>query len=211
MLLSLSHQFLFVHVPKTGGSSIRHALQPFARRKSGTLFRRALSNLPVQEHPGQVYLRTHDTAAWARQKLGREVYNNLYSFAVVRDPYARAISYYEYLRQNPKHPKHRQALQWSFGDYLRWVERKPCQRGQTQSSFLCDEKGQRLVMWVLQFESLNTEFGIINDLLGMQLQLPQKNTTAKLPMETYLQTDNRRLIEEIYAEDFDRFGYSMAA
>lgn len=204
MLLSLSHNFLFVHVPKTGGSSIRHALTPYSVPKNEGVFRRFSSNLPLPENPQKVRLRTHDTAAWARLKLGAETFEKLHSFAVVRNPYTRAISYFEYLRQNQKHPQNRAVQNMSFEKYLLWGGQKAM-----QSRHLCDGKGHLLIDRILRFENMAEEFQSVCNDIGVSVDLPRINTSSKMPLTKYLTPRACELIEQIYAQDFDLFDYPM--
>ena len=69
---ALATGVLFVHVPKTGGTSVARALY-------GT------------EGGG------HRTVREVRAALGRQRADALFSFAVVRDPVGRAASAYRYL------------------------------------------------------------------------------------------------------------------
>lgn len=204
MLLSISHNFLFVHVPKTGGSSIRHALTPFSLPKNEDVFRRISSNLPLRENPLKLRLRTHDTAAWARTKLGAEIFEKLHSFAVVRNPYTRAISYYEYLRQNPKHPKNQAIQNMSFEEYLLWDGHKAL-----QSRHLCDANGNLLINQVLRFENMAEEFSSVCNDIGVSVDLPRINTSSQMPVTKYLTPRICELIEQIYEQDFKLFDYPM--
>ena len=62
MLLSHSHRFIFVHIQKTAGQSLKRALEPYCNRLPRTGLRRLLSHLPVQESPASVSFRVHATA-----------------------------------------------------------------------------------------------------------------------------------------------------
>lgn len=202
MILSLPHNFLFVHVPKTGGSSIRHVLSPFSTPKAEGHFRRLSANLPLREDPQKVRLRTHDTAAWARLKLGAETFQTLHKFSVVRNPYTRAISYFEYLRQNPTHPHNQIVKNMSLQKYLLWGMHRAL-----QSRHLCDAKGDLLIDRVLRFESLDEEFKSICTEIGISLDLPRINTSSQMPLTKYLTPGTCKLIDQIYAQDFELFDY----
>ena len=202
MILSFSHNFLFVHVPKTGGSSIRHALSPFSAPKAKGHFRRISANFPLREDPQKVRLRTHDTAAWARLKLGAETFEKLHKFAVVRNPYTRAISYFEYLRQNPLHPHNRIVKNMSLEKYLSWGMHRTL-----QSRHLCDARGNLLVDRILRFENLNEEFKSICKDIGILVDLPRINSSSQMPLTKYLTPRTCKLIEQIYAQDFELFDY----
>jgi hypothetical protein len=66
---------LFIHSPKTGGSSIRKAL-------------------------GMAGISNHQSAEYFRQKLGPRKFSELVKFTVVRNPYDRLVSYWSYRRRS---------------------------------------------------------------------------------------------------------------
>ena len=86
MLLSLEKKFIFIHIPKTAGSSITRALRPVDLNRSGRSGGALLSHLPVPEAPEKANLSQHDKAAWLRRKLPGPLYDSAYKFAVVRNP-----------------------------------------------------------------------------------------------------------------------------
>lgn len=209
MLLSLSHSFLFVHVTKTAGVAITEALAPFSLLKERNLFRRVSSHFPIQEAKEQLYLRTHDTAAHAKRKLGPEVFDDLHSFGVVRNPYARAVSYYEYYRQNTNHPRHGRVAAMSFDEYLNELQTSRDTANVTQSDFLCDQSGQILVRNVLRFERLQSDFQILCLHLGLRIELKTANTSRQRPINDYYTPRTMKLVEDLYATDFQAFGYAI--
>jgi hypothetical protein len=79
VLISTEPRLLFVHVQKTGGTTIRQLLE--------------------RHLPGvRPFLGTHDHARWARSALGN-AYASYFSFALVRNPWERLVSWYSMIRQ----------------------------------------------------------------------------------------------------------------
>ena len=54
MLISHSHQFIFVHISKTAGTSLRRVLDPYCSQPPRVGVRKLLSHLPVREDPYKV-------------------------------------------------------------------------------------------------------------------------------------------------------------
>ena len=132
MLISTQFNFLFVHIPKTAGVSVKTAFRPYAIRSQRTQLRRVLSKLPVRENPLRMTPPSHATAEWARRKLGDERYFALTSFAVVRHPYDRTISYYQFIHQHDGHHRHDLVKNMSFEEYLDYLANRPRRKRQTQ-------------------------------------------------------------------------------
>src|SRR5258705_8361695 len=108
MLLSLEKKFIFIHIPKTAGSSITRALRPWCLKPKRTLWRRLLSHLPVPEAPEKANLSQHDRASWLRRKLPDPVYDGAYKFAVVRNPFDLVVSNYHHRRSSTSGHRRRQ-------------------------------------------------------------------------------------------------------
>lgn len=208
MLLSLEKNFLFIHIPKTAGSSITASLAPYSLPKNRTFIRRITSHLPYREEAANVYLRVHDTALHAQRKLGLARFESLLKFAVVRDPYAHAESYYRFLCQRPNHRRYDATSGVSFLEYLK--RREKALRPVDQTSFITDQDGRILVDTILRFESLNVELAALCAKLGIsEVNLPKLNSTFGTTTEDQFCTQSRELVNRIYARDFQNFGYRI--
>jgi hypothetical protein len=222
MLLSVSHRFIFVHVPKTAGSSLHNALLPYARPDTRTFWRRVSRWLPIVESPERAHFRIHAPASEIRAKLSPEVYDRFLSFAVVRNPFDHAVSHYEYMKQYRSPRIARRFADMSFSDYLRFrlAPRRPWDRlfarMPDQSYFLVDRAGRLLVSRLLHFETLSEEFRDLAAELGLtSRELPSVNRTEarskERPFESYYDAETEALVRRLYARDLALLGYDGAA
>ena len=98
MIISHKNKFIFVHVPKTGGTSIAHALYPFLDLSQDVI----LGGHPNHESEddeekrknGELY--KHSSATEIREEVGEEIWRSYYVFACVRNPYSRMVSLYNW-------------------------------------------------------------------------------------------------------------------
>jgi hypothetical protein len=89
MLISHTHRFLFVHVPKTAGSSVTAALQPFCDQPEKVWFNRMLSSVglnvnwlgPVAWRRG----RKHTTAEQMQRMYPVELFQEYLAYEIKRD------------------------------------------------------------------------------------------------------------------------------
>ena len=211
MLLSVEKKFIFVHIPKTAGSSITTALQPYSLNSKRTAWRRFCSKFPIKENPMFATLSVHSKASWIRTKIPSDMYDNYCKFAVVRNPFEFAVSSYYFLRKNRGSRQHRKALTWEFSDFVCYLEAKNKVTKMDQSSWICNRKNELIIDQVLCFENLQTDFESLLNCLHLQsdTKLPRTNTTDHEGYQVYYNSVDRRRAEQIFARDIERFSYQF--
>jgi hypothetical protein len=219
-VISLSHRFIFIHVPKTAGTALADALAPFARPEPRTLLRRALRRLPVTQSPEHAYFRQHDTAADIRATLTPSVFDSFFSFAVVRDPFDHAVSYYEFMKEYRGRRHAQRARDMSFVEHLKYrlsprpFYDKPFLRLPNQSFYLCDRDGRVLVDVVLHYERLAEGLGAVSARLGLgplRLRAARRSVHRDgRPVADYYRDETAiDLVTKLYAPDFVNFDYPL--
>lgn len=208
MLISYRHDFLFFHVYKVAGTSMRRALEPFAHRPETRPVNRLLARsgwkhgLPL--HRWRVP-PVHSKAREARAWLPRAIWEGFFKFAFVRNPWDWQVSLYHYMLGKASHKQHRlmQGLE-SFEEYIEWRVRED---RHLQSEFVTNEGGRIIVDFVGRFERLGEDFGHVCRVVGIDAELPHVNPSRHDDYRTYYSERARRLVAEHFAEDIERFGY----
>jgi hypothetical protein len=192
-----------VHIPKTGGQSVEHVFlaehgltwenrAPLLLRKNEDENRgpKRLAHLLAREYVPFGYVAAEDFAA-------------SFKFAVVRNPYERAISEYRFKRAtNP-------SLRKSFRDYVLSLDRKKLPRhDEPQSDFVLDESGRMIVDRIVRFENLSADFAEVSkQIFGHAIVLPHVNKAATDRPEEADDIELRRALYRKYERDFDLFKY----
>lgn len=208
MLISHSHRFVFVHIPKTGGNSVAAALHPFATRGSweGDCPEKHLTAWQIRQR----FFQYHD-------------WNDYFSFAFVRNPWELLHSDYWYCRSqvdritgNPdRYVRHwamkvLRVAKMSFSEFVHthW-SRSLCQT-------FCQCTGEDVVSFIGRFEDLANDFAQVCDSIGLSqpVQLVRQNTTllAGRPRHDYrldYTPQLRDVVARRFAYDIDRFGYEF--
>lgn len=213
MLISHSLRFAFIHVPKTAGSSVYTALAPYGDFADGYWANRWLARIGIHVNHYAPYrlkkFRPHTTAETLRQNLPADVYESLFKFGFVRDPWSLLVSYYHYIRDSGRHHRRRLAIRLgSFEDFVAYEVRR---RRMSQTSLLTGRDGRILVNFVGRYESLDSDFAFICRRIGIDsAPLARVNATAHRDHREYYDARLARLVRDAYAEDIERFGYEFA-
>ena len=219
MLISHSHQFIFFHVAKTAGLSLRNALLPYAEEPTKFKIKR-----PPQVKAGQLNpfyavweaLLIHAKASDAQRELPAAIFERYYKFAFVRNPWDWQVSMYHFILNEPTHVKH--ALVKSLGTferYLDWVVEtpNPYAKGATkfQKDVITDPDGRLLVDFVGRYETLAQDFAQVCRMLQLTAQLPHINRTRHHDYRAYYTERTRQLVAHHFAADIALFGYLFSS
>ena len=235
MIIAHSPQFVFIHIHKTGGTSVAASL----------LRDLAPEDIAVREGPGRAAapaeqaLSKHSTAVEARDYVGSETWERYFTFAIVRHPIDRALSLYRYIEAQARPPRKpwsrrvidrtagrghrpgrdRQTQSWpevrayldsdTISDYLRHPLLDGAPGMKSQSSSLCDPNGALIVDFVGRYERIDADISFVRRHLGLpDRPLPWLNPSERngyLP--TDLSPEDRSYLSARYEEDFRRFDY----
>lgn len=205
-MISAAHKTIFVHIPKTAGQSIERLflddLGLSWDARSALLLRpnpdpacgpERLAHLYAEEYVSLGYVSPEDYAA-------------SYKFAIVRDPFARCVSEYNY-----RYLKKRV----SFDDFLnksfKSSHSDAARHMDLQATYVLDKAGRLLVDDVFHFEALDTAVATLTRrVFGAPRVLPRQNITgAAGGMKVAdLRPDQKEAIYRRYRPDFERFGYA---
>ncbi len=109
MIVCHSHKFIFVHLHKTAGTSVKEAIQPHLRGNDIVVGAdiQAQSSSSKSDH-SLLLLNKHSPAQRIRRAVGMETWNSYFKFSYVRHPFDRLVSLYEFFnrvrRNNPIRP-----------------------------------------------------------------------------------------------------------
>ena len=214
MRISYKHKFIFIHVDRTGGTSVSRTLDAFSYNMSDierlyVALRRRLG-FSTDNYRWKRFSTQHVTARELKAQYPREIFDNYFKFAFVRNPWDWLVSIYYARLQHPAHPEYELAKYLnSFEKYAVWWVRNKRTR---QIDYLVDEQGSLLLDFVGKFERLEEDFAHICKVLGIQASLPHHNTAryrAEKNYHKYYSQDTKMMIAEACQDDIEYFNYTF--
>ena len=197
MVVCHIRKIIFIHIPKTAGSSIEHLLRDEGKYE--------LDFIGVRNGRS-----THHYMGIELKMILKELYPTYYKFSFVRNPYDRLISEYFWCRINNVGHKFNK----TFDEFLDYVEDviknkkffKPIENDHfiPQYSFLFFNN-KLLVNNIFKYEDLEKVVPLIKKRLKIKTSLQHLNKSVK--NEITLTQEQKDRIYNLYQIDFETFNY----
>lgn len=226
-MISEKYKCIFVHIPKTAGQSVEHFFLNLHGltwdNREGLLLKH---NPDEQKGPESLaHLKASEYISCGH--IQREIFDSYFKFSLVRNPWARIFSEYNY-RQYHKEMSFRKFIltglpeESFYADTYRHI--------MPQYDFLYDDFGNLLVDFVGKFENLQKDFDLVCTRLGIQnTLLPHVNPSSKITAiieklrsliaaeqpkikASYVEhydTETRAIVSDIYSRDITAFEYKF--
>ena len=216
MLLSVKYNFLYVHITKTGGTSVRSALQKLRYRDPYYYLMWVCSRLShaTGHRLGSKFPR-HSKIIAAKEMLPEEFFQHLFKFAFVRNPWDLQVSSFHHIkRERPQflfgHDDFESFLKYKL-DPAREYQYHIDTSLQPQSDYLIDLKGKLIVDFVGKYERLQEDFRYACEQIGVSLELPHKRKAKDRSSDyrSYYTDETAEMVASYFAQDIELLNYSF--
>lgn len=183
-MIDHTRKLIFIHIARTGGSSIEHAL--------------------VKEDWFQIDPKTkHISASQARQLYGEAAWNEYRKFAVVRNPWDRLVSMWA---TKWWHQAAGIDPDCQFSTFIRHLKPHPYER---YDSLFYHQILDEELDFVLRFESLAGDFSnMLGELNIDVVTLPHKELRRRKPYHDMYSNETRDLVAKKFACDIKEYSYT---
>ena len=216
MILSLRYKFLFVHIAKTGGTSIRAALRWYRWKDPYRIPQFLCSRISsLSHHRLGCKIPRHAKAIAAYEMLPRDLFNELFKFAFVRNPWDLQVSSYHHIQRERPHLL--KGIE-DFEAFLRWKldPARPYQyiidtSIELQSEYLIDLNGNIIVDFIGRYERLEEDFQEACARIGIKApKLPHRRQAKdRTAYQKYYTDETTELIARHFSRDIKMFDYTF--
>ena len=201
-MISHHRKFIFLHIPKCGGTSIESVFGSWRNNYSKDYFylgknrQHFLLNKILDEYPKC---------------------SNYFKFAFIRNPFSRVVSEYNYILSNSKNLK-----DLSFKDFVLNLENYLNNfayeyHNLSLCDYLLNKEGELVVDFVGRLENFQEDFNEVCSKIKMpNLLLPHENVSKKSQHNSskkhyteYYDDETREIVAKKYTKDIEYFGYKF--
>jgi hypothetical protein len=218
MLISYKYRFLFIHIEKAAGSSVKKALKSYSY--SPNLIYKYLRKIGLNSiYPKNKLMISdqHIGAYEVKKEIPQDVWDRLFKFTFTRNPWSLELSrYFFYINLKEWDPEDPRTIAansaGSFEAYLDWRKDQPYKK---QINYILDDKGKSLINFVGRVETIADDFKYVINTIGVEAELTHENTfnlkefRSSLDYKDYYTPRTRALVEELCREDITLLDYNF--
>lgn len=218
MPISHKHKTVFMHVPKSAGTSISEWLG-IGESESNYYIKRYIkgNNCALQHIPYEKM----------KSCITPQIFNSYYKFAIVRNPWDRMLSTYKWRNGNGPYKNFNEFVKFVYNLHLKYSLEK-LEDYEFFSKYFCahfypqyiyvppsyvnspsDQILQDQNFDILKFETLNVDIQKVKNKININNKLPHSNKSIHSNYAQYYDEETKLMVSEMYSKDISLFGYTF--
>jgi len=203
MLYNQKEKYIFIHIPKTAGTSIQRSF--VGKRDAST--------------PG---FNDHISTTDVIKKIGIKQFQSCFSFTLVRNPWARIHSLYNHITEKPRkkwdhvlRPYKKMGFNnWVINEYENFILKiypQWCYKGSVQQQIDWISHNKKIqISYVGKFENLSSEFTYLkNKTNNDHCSLRHANRIEHLSYQEIYNQDAINKVKELCKDDIQQWNYTF--
>lgn len=214
MIISRGRRYVFVHIPKTGGTSLASALEERAMRDDILIgdtpkAKRRQRRLEGVKSSGQLW--KHAGLGDIDGLVSADELAGMFAFTLVRNPWDRVASYYHWLReQRFDHKVVRLAKALNFREFAQDATIARGFQTAPACSYMTTATGVEHCAAYIRIEAFEQDAVPLFDHLGFSISLPHLNKSSRTAdYRSYYDQATQQAVAACCASDIARFGYQF--
>jgi hypothetical protein len=220
----ISHEYkcIFIHIPKTAGTSIEHRLGHFQKLERGVQDHRTIREIePLSTFEfmrmfltqplmpsRKTFVKQHiKNKLFRNRSVSPQQYNSYFKFTFVRNPWGRVFSWYKNVIRDDFHRKTKGVSDTcSFEEFIsnhmnQWALRP-------QLFWIVENNGKIPLDFIGRFERLEIDFSHVCDILGIRDKtLPKMLVGDGQHYTKFYDDEMKEIVANKYAEEIDLFKF----
>jgi hypothetical protein len=193
-LVSDKCKLIFVHIPKCAGASVGNAVQ-FEDTNTSDID----TNIMITKNK-------HATMDDCKHFLSYTQYNEYHKFAVIRNPWDRASSWYHFRMERTPNPEERKL---NFVDWLKTYAHNSWEDtwfgpSTQQTRWLNDDIDQ-----LIRYENLQEEIKTIPNIDLKVVKRIHQTKNSDIDYRDMYDDESKALVDHMYKNDIDTFKYTF--
>lgn len=211
-MISKKKNFLFIHVPKTGGNSIQNILKKYSddRIVALTKYQDGYNRFEVRNDKYDI--TKHSTLNCYKREIEYNTFKQLFKFSTIRNPWDMCISFY--------FSPHRGKIDWNRNEFKEFILTIPTIRHYitleskndiNSREFNGNNKSRARPIdadldFILRFENLNKDFQKVCEIINVPFEeLPHLNNSSRSHYTKYYDDE---LVEFVRCKFSDEINYA---
>lgn len=231
--ISHNYKFIFLSNPRCGSTSIRKILDPYSDIISSKTYLKAIIkqflkintfySISTQLFKSTFYYLTHinDENPYQHHVNARRLkshfealnwdWDKYYSFAILRNPWDRVVSFYHFGLSNSKSIWSKWAKSKDFESFVKCEEVIKLLKQYNFYNFVCNKNGDSLINKIIKLENINNELPLLLKSLNINLKIdiPKLNSTQRSDYRNYYNDDTINLIKQYFHSDIEFGKYTF--